>query len=129
MVQEAELHARRTVLLGLYLAHALLGAPVGEGVTREIAADGGIQALAAEAVERMFEEEPGDGTDTRGNLRFNLRLRDGAMDRARYAARWLFGPSPEDWKWKPLPDALFPLYRLLRPLRLLARHGGARAER
>ncbi|HET7234585.1 MAG TPA: nucleotidyltransferase family protein [Longimicrobium sp.] len=129
LAEAAELRARRTVLLGLHLAHSLLHAPVSGEVTREIAADDGIQALAAEAVERMFEAEPGEGADTRGNLRFNLRLRDGAVDRARYAARWLFGPTPEDWKWKPLPDALFPLYRLLRPLRLLARHGGAEAER
>lgn len=120
----AELHARRTVLLGLHLAHTLVNAPVHPDLLREIAADGGIAALAAEAVERMFGAEPEDGGgETRANLRFNLRLRDGVADRARYVARWLLGPGPEDWKWKPLPDALFPLYRVLRPVRLLARHG------
>jgi len=119
-----ELRARRTVLLGLHLAHALLAVPLSADVAHEIAADGGIAALAAEAADRLFGPEPGDdAAGTRANLRFNLRLRDGAADRVRSAARWLFGPGPEDWKWRPLPDALFPLYRVLRPLRLLARHG------
>jgi len=120
------LRARRTVLLGLHLADALLGAPVADEVKREIAADAEIASLAADVVARMFGAEPvEEGDDTRGNLRFNLRLRDGAAERAKYVARWLFGPTPEDWKAVDLPDALFPLYRVVRPLRLLARHGRA----
>jgi hypothetical protein len=126
LARAAELRARRTALLGLHLAHTLLGAPVDDGVKREIAADAEIASLAAEVAERMFGPEgETEGAETRGNLRFNLRLREGAAERARYVARWVFGPGPEDWKWRPLPDALFPLYRLLRPLRLLARHGRA----
>jgi len=120
----SSVRARRTLLLGLSLARRLLDAPLPDGVLREIEADAGLAALAAEAEARLFAEEPGDGGgDTAANLRFNLRARDGAADRARYAARWLFAPTPEDWRWAPLPDALFPLYRLLRPVRLLLRHG------
>jgi hypothetical protein len=125
-----ELRARRTAMLGLHLAHTLLGAPIPGAVRREAAADAEIAALAAEAVERMFGPEPdAKGEDTRANLRFNLRLRESVADRARFAAAWLFGPSPEDWGWKRLPDALFPLYRLLRPVRLLGRHVGAGSGR
>ncbi|MFL5542422.1 MAG: nucleotidyltransferase family protein [Longimicrobiaceae bacterium] len=116
-------HARRTLLLGLALARRLLDAPLAEEVVREIEDDAGLAALAAEAEGRMFGEEAQDGEDTAANLRFNLRARDGAVDRARYAARWLFAPTPEDWRWAHLPDALFPLYRVLRPVRLLLRHG------
>jgi hypothetical protein len=124
LARAAELRARRTALLGLHLAHTLLGAPLDDAVKREIAADAEIAALAGEVTERVFEPEgETEGADTRGNLRFNLRLREGAAERARYVARWVFGPGPEDWKWRPLPDALFPLYRLLRPVRLLGRHG------
>ncbi|HET7461742.1 MAG TPA: nucleotidyltransferase family protein [Longimicrobium sp.] len=129
LARATELHARRTVLLGLHLTQTLLGAPLSAAVEREIAADGGVAALAGGAAARLFGPEPADGAgETRANLRFNLRLRDGAADRARSVARWLFGPGPEDWKWRPLPDALFPLYRVLRPLRLLARHGRAGAR-
>jgi hypothetical protein len=116
-------HARRTLLLGLSLARRLLDAPLADEVVREIEADPGLAALAAEAEARLFGEEPEDGEETAANLRFNLRARDRVADRARYAARWLFAPTPEDWRWAHLPDALFPLYRVLRPVRLLLRHG------
>jgi hypothetical protein len=126
LARAAEVRARRTVLLGLSLARRLLAAPLPPPVEREIDADAGLAALADEAERRMFGEAGDDGEETIANLAFNLRARDGAMDRARYAARWLFGPSPEDWRWARLPDALFPLYRVLRPVRLLMRHGGRR---
>lgn len=71
----------------------------------------------------MWFDPRADAHDTRANLRFNFRLRDGAADRARFAAHWLFTPSPEDWAWARLPDALSPLYRALRPLRLGVRYG------
>ena len=126
LARAAELRARRTALLALHLAAELLDTPVPAEVTRAVAGDAGLLALAAEAVGRMFgAESEDDAAETRANLRFNLRLRDGAVDRARYVARWLFGPGPEDWRWTHLPDALFPLYRVLRPVRLLGRHGGA----
>jgi hypothetical protein len=115
--------ARRTVLLGLALARRLLGAPLPEAVVREIEADPRLSRLLGEAEARMFDEEAGEGEETAANLAFNFRARDGLADRARYAARWLFAPSPEDWRWARLPDALFPLYRVLRPVRLLLRHG------
>lgn len=119
------LHARRTMLLGFHLAHHLLGAPLPNGVVREMEGDRGIAHLAAESVARMFEERPDDGEDgeeTAANLLYNLRARDRWTDRARYAWRWLTLPSPEDWRAAPLPDPLFPAYRVTRPLRLLARY-------
>jgi hypothetical protein len=115
--------ARRTLLLGLSLARRLLDAPLPDGIVARIDADAGLRALADEAEARLFGAEGEDGEETPANLLFNLRARDGAADRARYAARWLFAPSPEDWRWARLPDALFPLYRVLRPVRLLLRHG------
>jgi len=115
--------ARRTLLLGLSLARRLLDAPLPDAASRAIAADRALAALAAEAEARLFGAAGDDGEETPANLLFNLRARDGAVDRARYAARWLFAPSPEDWRWARLPDALFPLYRVLRPVRLLLRHG------
>jgi hypothetical protein len=115
--------ARRTLLLGLALARRLLDAPLSQEIAREIDADAGLAALVAGAEARLFGAEGDDGEETPANLLYNLRARDGAVDRARYAARWLFAPSPEDWRWARLPDALFPLYRVLRPVRLLLRHG------
>ena len=118
----ATIGAGRTVLLALLLARDTLGMPLADAIHRAIAADPVLPALAAEARGTWFDPRA-DAHDTRANLRFNFRLRDGAADRARFAARWLFTPSPEDWAWARLPDALSPLYRALRPLRLGVRYG------
>ncbi len=119
------LGARRTVLLGLALAREMLGAPLPAAIAAEIDGDAGIAALAAEAERRMFAPGAAEeaGEDTAANLLYNLRARDGAADRALSAWRWLTLPTPEDWAWRRLPDSLFPLYRVLRPVRLLLRHG------
>jgi hypothetical protein len=118
--------ARRTVLLMLLLARDALGLPLPPSIDQRIAADPALPALAAEARALWFADAPGvslsASDETAANLRFNYRLREGAADRARYAVRWLFTPSPEDWAWVALPDALAPLYRALRPLRLAARY-------
>ncbi|HEX6909048.1 MAG TPA: nucleotidyltransferase family protein [Longimicrobium sp.] len=115
--------ARRTVLLALLLARDALGLALPASVRQSIEADPPLAPLADEA-RGLWLAPDGDGGDaTPANLRFNARLRDGAADRARYAARWLFLPSPEDWAWVRLPDPLAPLYRVLRPLRLAARYG------
>ncbi len=118
-----EIGARRTVLLALLLARDALGLALPHALHRSIDADPPLAALAAEARGLWFTEDAEGDQATPANLRFNGRLRDGAADRARYAARWLFLPSPEDWAWVRLPDALAPLYRVLRPLRLAARYG------
>ncbi|HEU0298254.1 MAG TPA: nucleotidyltransferase family protein [Longimicrobium sp.] len=113
--------ARRTVLLALLLFRDALGMPPTESIDRTLAADPPLAELAAEA-RGLWLRADADEYDAPGKVRFNFRLRDGAADRVRYAARWLFTPTPEDWAWLALPDALAPLHRLLRPLRLAARH-------
>ncbi|HYR08394.1 MAG TPA: nucleotidyltransferase family protein [Longimicrobium sp.] len=114
--------ARRATLLALLLARDALGLPLPPSIGHAISADPVLPALAAEARALWFDADA-DEHDTAANLRFNFRVRDGAADRARYAARWLFTPSPEDWAWARLPDALSPLYRAVRPLRLAVRYG------
>ena len=47
-----------------------------------------------------------------------LRLRERRLDQIRYLHRSLLTPSSRDCRWIPLPPPLFPLYRLVRPLRL-----------
>lgn len=116
------LGARREVLLALRLARETVGLPLPDAVDRAIAVDPALAPLAAEARALWFDPQAG-AHDTAANLRFNYRLREGAVNRARYAAHWLFTPSPEDWAWARLPDPLSPLYRALRPLRLALRYG------
>ena len=109
--------AGRPMGVALEMSRTLLG--VGPGASGRTVA-----ALAENAAVRMLGDQPRyDAKDTSGNLRFNLRLCDTRWDRLRTAWRWLTLPTPEDWTARPLPDRLFPLYRLLRPIRLLARYG------
>ncbi|HYW09485.1 MAG TPA: nucleotidyltransferase family protein [Longimicrobium sp.] len=124
LARAGELRARRVLLLALVLARDLAGVELPREVVRRVEGDAGVRALASEVAERMFAGDGGEATS--GNLLFNLRAKDGWMDRVRYTRLWLTVPTPEDWKALPLPDALLPLYALLRPARLLARYGGRR---
>jgi hypothetical protein len=140
LARASAIGARRTVLLALLLMRDALRITLPSSIDRAIDADPALPALAAEARALWLADAAAESTpalphsrthaldDTAANLRFNYRLREGAADRARYAARWLFTPSPEDWAWARLPDALSPLYRALRPLRLAARYGLGRRE-
>lgn len=123
------LGARRAVLLALALAADLLGAPVGEAVRQAATADRGLAPLAAAVTARMLagaeddedDEDDADTDDTAARLLFNLRAKERLSDRLRYAARWAFVPTPEDWSWARLPDEIFGVYRVLRPIRLTIR--------
>ena len=87
--------------------------------------DPALAPLAEEAGALWFAAHDA-ADDAAANLRFNLRLQDDAAARARFAAWWLFAPTPEDWGWIRLPAPLAPLYHLVRPLRLALRYGGGR---
>jgi hypothetical protein len=132
LTRASDIGAGRTVLLALLLMRDALRITLPPSIERSIEADPALPPLAAEARALWLADASPDALthsrtdaldDTAANLRFNYRLREGVADRARYAARWLFTPSPEDWAWARLPDALSPLYRALRPLRLAARYG------
>ncbi|HEY7769157.1 nucleotidyltransferase family protein [Longimicrobium sp.] len=120
-----EAGARRTVLLALHLAGTTLGLPLPPSLAQAAAVDPEIPSLAKEARGLWFAPAT-DEDSTAANLRFNYRLCDGRADRARYAARWLFTPTPEDWSWLRLPAPLAPAYRALRPLRLALRYAPGR---
>jgi hypothetical protein len=120
-----------TVRLALLLMRDALSLPVTPHTDRALAGDAALPPLAAEATALWFAADPtlalshsrAFALDTAANLRFNFRLQQGAARRARYAAGWLFTPTPEDWAWARLPDAASGLYRALRPLRLGLRYG------
>ncbi len=59
-------------------------------------------------------------------FRLMMRLRERPADRRRFLQRLVFTPGPGEWQAIRLPAALFPLYRLVRLSRLVARLlGGA----
>ena len=112
-----ELGMRRQVLLGLSLAQNLLGAPVPREIMREADADPHITALYRQVRKIIFvskEEDLGFIAVTA----FYLQTRDRFKDKLTHVLVRLTIPTVEDWRRVPLPDSLYWMYYLIRPLRL-----------
>ena len=106
--------AQRMLLLGLALAHDLLGAPLPEWIPR----DATIRALVP--IVRRGLVESLDMPEMQWQLEsalFHLRLRERVSDRIRYCAARLT-PTVGDWTSLTLPPRLAFLYYVVRPLRL-----------
>lgn len=104
----------RMLHLGLRLAMDLCSVRLPDQVMADVRADRAAAALAAEARRDMFDPRPRPPD----SLLFHLRMRERGRDRLRYVANVLFTPSGADWERLALPQALFPLYAITRPLRL-----------
>ena len=103
--------------LGLRLAAEHLGLQL-ENPAAALAALPRVRALSA----RVRLEAVGAGPERAAmldRLRFARDARDTAGQRLRMIAGWIFTPTLGDIEVRPLPEALYPLYALLRPLRLL----------
>ena len=122
------LGCERMLLLGLHLANDLLEAPLPEEVLRRLRANRAVQALAAQVCKRLFRQ----GRSLPGvaqRFLFRLRMRENPWEGARYCWRLAITPTEEDWKFVRLPSPLEPLYAVLRPLRLVRKHGLGFARR
>ncbi|HYJ86513.1 MAG TPA: nucleotidyltransferase family protein [Pyrinomonadaceae bacterium] len=118
----AALGAQRILLLGLFLAGELLQAPIPEGVWKVVMADPTVRTIAGQVQKQLFAEEdaaPGIFDSTR----LHLSMRERRRDRLRYCLHLAATPRVYDWMVLPLPDRLFFLYYLLRPLRLTGKYG------
>ncbi len=121
MEQVRERRVSRMVFAGLLLAVDALGAAVPAQAVREMRADAGAAAIATAWRQRLVDGEDGPAT-MRENMRLQLRLLERAPDRMRFLWSQV-EPTPADHRSMALPGALFPLYYVYRPLRLLAKSG------
>jgi Uncharacterised nucleotidyltransferase len=117
----------RFVQLGLHLAHRLLEAPVPAEVLALGVRDPEVAALVAR-VESAFRgglpaSSRGPWSQMFGSVW--LRTTESWPDRLRHVHEWLLMPHPPDYEWVSLPERARPAYYLVRPLRLLLKHGGA----
>jgi hypothetical protein len=125
MARAAAFGSERMLLLGLSLAHSLLNADVPVALLEKARADPAVERLAEDARRRLFSESD----DTVGNLDwsafhpFHYRMRERWRDRLGYVLLKLAEPNAADWMERPLPERLFPLYFVLRPLRLIRKLG------
>lgn len=108
----------RIVRLGLNLARNVLGAALPEGLAAELEGDPALQRLAKNVVGRLSDPVPCFADTAAGGL-FHLRMRERLRDRLAYLAyNDAVTPHVCDREFLQLPDALYPLYYAVKPLRL-----------
>jgi hypothetical protein len=113
---------RRILLLGLLLAADLLDAQIPAEIRRAAGADLVVRGVADQVREQLFEERGAQAGLFRGAL-LDLKMRERKRDRLRSAFRLILTPRSYDWMLLSLPESLFFLYYLLRPVRLARKYG------
>lgn len=111
----------RVVYMAITLADRLLGVEVPSWVHDSAKNDEKAMALADLAVEHNLFAGGEAEYDRSEHLRFTLATKERRLDRIRYMRGFLFHPALEDYDWVTLPDILWFLYPVIRPLRLLIR--------
>ncbi|MGH7926057.1 MAG: nucleotidyltransferase domain-containing protein [Candidatus Binatus sp.] len=116
------LGSRRMFLTGICLAHELVGAPIPDEVGATARGDRAVRALASRVARQLF------GGTSHGRAHFDpwsvpIRSIEGALPRIHYVVHRTLAPTMGDYELIPLPQALFPLYWLIRPFRMAAQYG------
>jgi hypothetical protein len=114
--QAADLGCCRMLFVGVLLAHQLLGAIIPEDILHSACQDTVAVRLVQEVSGRLSR---GADLSESEEKRFTFQVRERLRDRVLYLSHLLMTPTQEDWGWIPLPQRLTPLYRLLRPARLM----------
>lgn len=112
----------RMLLLGVLLAHELVGAPVPEDVLQQAHASRTIVMLANDVRQHLgvVSQYVPVLLDL---LRFQIHTKERILDRSRLVLQRLITPADGDWGAISLPPVLSFLYWLVRPFRLLKRYG------
>jgi hypothetical protein len=118
----AEAKSMRVLMLGLYLAHDLLGASLPKPVLERAQQDPGVRWLA-EKVVAQFERNTDASPGVVPRAVFRLRSRDEIGQGMLHTLRLAMSPTESDRQIVRLPAALVPLYVFMRPLRLLREYG------
>jgi len=115
--------SRRTLFLGLHMAHILLGSEIPMKVYDEMTKDMTALRLANRLCRGVFSPRTPAGSNRGSFARdwFYLSTKERWQDRLRYvwfSAGWFFLPSQKDRQWVRLPASLGWLYIFLRPIRV-----------
>lgn len=113
---------RRILLLGLVLAADVLDATMPTEIQQIASGDAVVKRLAHEIQGQLFLKEssrPG----LFGGAVLSLNMRERKRDKLKSCFRFVTTPRRYDWLAVSLPDPLFFLYYVLRPLRLAGKYG------
>jgi len=126
MAHAERLCARRTLAVSVHVAARLLDFPLDDAWRRALADDPAAQPLAERMVQELEAHELRDEPWLEGAalVRRYGELVDTRMDRARLYLHAALDPTTKDQEAVALPDALVPLHRVLRPVRLAGRYVG-----
>jgi len=119
MAEARRLGIERIVAVSHELARTLLGLELPKVLAFHPAILDG-EELAADIRKRMSGTEEPDAESIR-YFRSMMNLRERWQDRVRFAWRLVSTPSVGDWQAVFLPDGFFPLYRVVRVMRLAKR--------
>jgi len=118
----AQVESTRLLLLGLYLAHEMMGASLPPSVLERARGDAQVQWLAGKVLEQ-YEERSDSVVGVWPRAMFRLRSSDKFLRGLRQLLRISMSPTESDRESIQLPRFLSPLYSLLRPVRLLGEYG------
>jgi hypothetical protein len=110
-------------LLGLSLAWQLFAAPIPVSATEILERDKSITQISAEIAARLIQPTEENGKVMQLD-RLRARSRERLRERLPHYRRMLkhvLTPNEKDREFLPLPQLLFPLYFIIRPIRLLRR--------
>jgi hypothetical protein len=111
ILQVTMLAASRLLNAEIPVPARLVGLAEGDATAMSLASD----------IQTYMQRETSFNVESPAYFRLMMRLRERAADRRRFLTRLAFTPGPSEWAAVRLPQALFPLYRLVRLSRLAAR--------
>jgi hypothetical protein len=122
ITKATQIGSERMLFLGLYLAKEMLGLEVPEPVWMKVQRDRKIEKLALQVSQRLFTQQRERSPIGYRRVLFHLATRERLIDRIQYCWRLVTVPTQIEWMRSPLPDYLYFLYYLLRPIRLIKTH-------
>ena len=117
LAEAARFGQRRSLLVGACLAEELLGIDLPSAFREGDRQDPAARRLALAAADRLRSLAPRHSIVFRQSC-FALRTRERMRDRFRFLSRLLFVPGAFDLAAMPLPNVLYSLHSLARPVRL-----------
>jgi hypothetical protein len=117
--EAAERGSLPMLLLGLRLAHEALAAPVPERALEMARRDPIVAALAPRLLASLFSGRAAQRLPFFHDWMVPLRAIGRRRARLNYLLDRALAPTFDDWRFARLPGPLFPLYYLVRPIRLL----------
>jgi Uncharacterised nucleotidyltransferase len=108
----------RIIGVSLWLAQRLLDCPLPRPAQEIVHSDRKVAVLGQEFAARLASNASYDFESTE-YFRLILKLRERRIDQIRYLSRLVCTPSDGDLRVIELPEAMFPLYRAVRAVRLM----------